>query len=387
MIFKINKSGWALLFSFTSLFILGLSDNIRGVLFPEILNFYSLTSYIGSMSFAAASAAAFFGSSLSHYYLKKHTLPSLLMVAVFLMCSGLSVMGAAPFYAFYLLGGVLLGLSIGMMAIAQNLLVAENVSDQYKSRAMAGLQTMYALSSFIAPLLAAEATIRYHSWKAAFLIVSLLGLVFLLVQFCVIPKDKFTNEHVLQAHQESKVQIPLKNLFVVACIFAPYIVAEIMVSSRLAQYMRNYSNMDLEKSSLYVTYFFLGMLIGRTLLSFIKVPFSLKSQMNISLLASMIFLVLGLFWNPIFLPAVGLVMGPYYPLCMTYIIEVSGIHSRKFMTFTFGLQSLAVVGMHVIVGYMTDQVGLFYAFGVGVFALVCSLLCLNLHPKKLYSSV
>lgn len=387
MIFKIRKSGWALLFSFTSLFILGLSDNIRGVLFPEILSFYNLTSSVGSFSFGIASAASFAGSSISHYYLKKHTLPSLLVLSVLSLCVGLLVMGVSPNYPVYLVGCVFLGLSIGMMAIVQNLLVAENVSEVYMSRAMAGLQTMYALSSFIAPLLAAEATLRYGSWRAAFMIVAALSFLFLIVQFLILPNEKFTNEHILQLQNEAEVRIPFKNLMIVGCIFVPYILAEIMIGTRLAQYMRNYSNMNLENSSLYVTYFFLGMLLGRAVLTFVKLPFSLRLQMNISLVGAVLFLVLGLIYNPVFLPLVGLMMGPYYPLCMTYISELSGVHSRRFMTFTFGLQGLAIVGMHIGVGYMTDQVGLFYAFGVGIFALFFSLICLNLHPKKLYFSI
>jgi hypothetical protein len=39
--------------------------------------------------------------------------------------------------------------------------------------------------------------------------------------------------------------------------------------------------------------------------------------------------------------------------------------------------------MHLGVGLLTDSFGLFYAFGVGIFALALSLICLNLHPKKL----
>lgn len=387
MIFKIHKSGWALLFSFASLFILGLSDNIRGALFPEILNHYNLTSYMGSLSFGIASIASVAGSYLTHFYLKQRTLSSLLLLSVLFLGVGLLVMGLATTYSVYLFGCVFLGLSIGMMGITQNLLVSENVSEKYKSRALSGLQVMYALSSFIAPLLAAEAAIRYHTWQAAFVIVAVLCLVFLIVQLIIRPQEKFSNSHVLSKDVQKHVRIPLKNLVLIGCVFSAYIVAEIMVSSRLAQYMRNYYGMDLENSSLYVTYFFLGLLIGRVFLTFIQLPFSVKAQMNVSLLGGMVFLALGLYVHPIFLSATGLAMGPFYPLCMTYISDISGPHARQFMTFAFGLQSLSIVLMHIGVGYMTDLVGLFYAFGVGLFALLCSLLCLNLHPKKLYFSV
>jgi hypothetical protein len=41
-----------------------------------------------------------------------------------------------------------------------------------------------------------------------------------------------------------------------------------------------------------------------------------------------------------------------------------------------------VIAMHLGVGYLTDHLGLFYAFGVGIFALGLSCLCLNYHPNS-----
>jgi MFS family permease len=109
----------------------------------------------------------------------------------------------------------------------------------------------------------------------------------------------------------------------------------------------------------------------------------IKKQMNFSLILSLILLILGLNFHPLILTLVGLTMAPFYPLSVAYISEVSGVHGRKFLTFAMAFQSLAVVSMHLGVGYLTDSMGLFYAFGVGIFALVLSLVCLNFHPKKL----
>jgi FHS family glucose/mannose:H+ symporter-like MFS transporter len=62
---KIAQNKWAIFFAFLSLFLLGLADNIRGPLFPEILQFFFVSSSKGSWSFATTSGAAFVGSFIS----------------------------------------------------------------------------------------------------------------------------------------------------------------------------------------------------------------------------------------------------------------------------------------------------------------------------------
>lgn len=382
---KITLAGWAIVFSYASLFVFGLGDNIRGTLFPEILNYFSLTSYHGAYLFAVTSGAAFLGNYGSHYFLKKWTLSHLLFVAVLFMASGMAIIGIAEHYDMMLFGAFIFGLSVGMLAIAQNLLVSENVSSERRPQALAGLHSMYGLSSFMAPVLAAQAALYFNSWRAAFFVVAILSLGFILVQSFIRPEKDFTVTQVEDLPSELQNQkISFGALMVVGGVFAPYVVAEILIGTRLAQYMRHDYGVSLAESSQYVTYYYLGLLIGRLLFALFKVKGSLKTQMNLSLVFSMIFIVLGLKVHPLFLSAVGLSMAPYYPLSVSYITGVTGAFSRKFFTFAMSLQSLCVVSMHIGVGYMTDKVGLFYAFSVGIFALALSAACLNLHPKKLY---
>jgi len=387
MTIKIKQSHWALLFSFLSLFILGLADNIRGPLFPEILSQFQLTNAEGSWSFATTSAAAFLGSLLSTAYLKRFTISSLLLTSVLLMGLGLVAMGQSSTFPLLLCGSFILGLSIGFMGVSQNLLVSENVDPKIRSRALSGLHGMYGLASFFAPLLAARATVAFGEWRGAFLVAGAISILFFVFQFLIQPDKKFTVHQHLEImkhedeHQNAKAS--KYGLLMIGGLFAFYVVAEILVSTRLALYMRTYFNMNLSQSSHYVTLFFLFLLIGRVLFAIVRLPLSLKTQLNGSLLLSLFLLFVGLKFHPFFLALVGLGMAPYYPLCVSYISEISKSMSRTFIAFAMSFQSLAVVSMHLGVGYLTDQMGLAFAFGVGILALFLSLLCLNLHPKKL----
>jgi FHS family glucose/mannose:H+ symporter-like MFS transporter len=380
---QIAQKKWAIFFAFLSLFLLGLADNIRGPLFPEILDFFNISSSKGALSFATTSGAAFVGSFLSGYYLQKFSISSLLLLAVFTMATGLAVMGIAPNFDILLIGSFGLGLSIGFMGVSQNLLVTENVSAENQSKALSGLHAMYGFASFLAPVIAAQTTIYFGVWRAAFIATAILCVIFLLIQCCIHPNPIFLATQKIKTEDQKNIPISKKALMFMGGLFGFYVVAEILISTRLAQYMRTYFDMNLQQSSSYVTYFFICLLAGRLFFAFKKFSIPIRQQMNYSLTVSIVFLILGLNVHPFFLVLVGLGMAPYYPLSVAYISEYAGIHTRSFITFAMSFQSLAVISMHLGVGYLTDHLGLFYAFGVGVFALVLSWICLNYHPREI----
>ena len=211
---KIAQKKWAIFFSFLSLFLLGLADNIRGPLFPEILDYFSVTSAKGSLSFATTSGAAFVGSFMSGYYLRRFSISSLLLLAVFVMGLGLTVMGLADSFNLLLLGSFLLGLSIGFMGVSQNLLVTENVSPENQSKALSGLHAMYGFASFLAPVIASQTTIHFGVWRAAFLTTAILCGLFFVFQFLIHPNPLFSVVNPKnQSDDQKNIQISKTSLF------------------------------------------------------------------------------------------------------------------------------------------------------------------------------
>ena len=386
----IQRTRWALIFACLSMFVLGLSDNIRGPLFPELLKFFNLTNSQGSLSFAFASTAAFFGNTVGAFALKKIQLDRLLAVSILLMACGLFAMGSAASFTIYLLGAVVYGFSIGATGVAQNLLIAENAEPENQTSALSTLHGLYGLSSLIAPFLASRAPTWFSThfssfaflvgWQSSFLLTGALAIFILVLILRTRAEPEFV-AHVQHNEAIHGKKSPLSTLLWFAGFFACYVGAEILISTRLALYMRTYFNMSLESSSDYVTGFFLFLFMGRSFFIFKTFRISLKLQLNLSLGLSLISLLLGLWLHPFFLALIGLTMAPFYPLAIVYISEITGYQKRRFLTFVMGLQSFCVIFMHSGVGYLTDKYGLFYAFYVGIFLLLGSILCLNLHPK------
>lgn len=381
------RTTWALFFAMSCMCVLGLGDNIRGPLFPELFNFFNLSNAIGSLSFAVASGAAFFGTTLSVFLLRRIHPDRLLGVSMLLMGAGLFAMGAAGSFSLYLAGSVVFGLSMGTTAVAQNLMLTENVNPEVRTKALSGLHALYGFSSLIAPYLASHSPKWFaHSslavlgeWRSSFFITSILCLLI----FAVISSVSAAPGFEYATPEKDSAEIKGKNrkaMVMMSMFFASYVGAEVLVSTRLALYMRQYHNMNLEQSSLYVTYFFVFLLMGRMLFAFKKFDIHLRRQMNTSLFLSLAFLIAGMYVHPIFLALTGLSMAPFYPLAIVYISEITGSQTRKYLTFVMAVQSLVVISMHVGVGYITDAFGLFAAFGVGILLLIASLIGLNKHP-------
>lgn len=390
----IPKNHWAIIFSCISMLVLGLADNSRGPLFPELLKHFNLTNAQGSLSFAFASGSAFFGNMLGawslSWSLKKISLDRLLGIAIFFMTGGLLLMGLATLFSFYLLGAIIFGFSMGLTGVTHNLLIAENIEPQQQAKAFSGLHGIYGLSSLIAPLLASRAPIWFTEhyspasyltgWQSSFILTSGLALIILFLIIWISPQPKFSNP-VLHDESIHGKKSSVKTMLWFGGFFACYVGAELLISTRLALYMRTYFNMNLEKSSDYVTYFFVFLFLGRLFFTFKTFALHLKTQLNLSLVLSLLSLMLGLWLHPFFLPIMGLTIAPFYPLAMAYISEITGLQKRRFLTFIMGSQSICVVAMHMGVGYLTDIYGLFYAFGMGVVLLMGSIICLNCHPK------
>lgn len=390
MFFKLSKTKWALIFAYVSMFVLGISDNIRGPLYPELIKYFNLNNSQGSFSFAFASGAAFFGNALGAFILRKIHLDRLLAISLFLMMSGLFVMGSATSFNFYLAGTILYGFSLGSTGVAQNLLIAENTVSLNQTKTISGLHGIYGLSSLIAPFLSSRAPLWFakqavgwnylSSWQSSFFITSALAAVVFVLLIVINPKPEFVSpvQHDEIVHGKKS---SIRTMLWFAGFFSSYVGAEILVSTRLALYMRTYFNLSLEKSSNYVSFFFIFLLFGRLLFAFKSFKLKVKNQLYLSLIFSILTLILGLFIHPLFLTIVGLTMAPFYPLAIVYISEITGFQKRRFLTFVMGLQSLSVIIMHIGVGYLTDAYGLTYAFGFGILLLVGSILCLYLHPK------
>ena len=361
----------SVILAYISLFAFGLADNIRGPLFSEILTEFGLSNSTGSWIFALSSTFAFLSSFAAASVLRKVTHRHLLQFSLVILAMGLYGFSIAHDLFQMLFAACIFGVSIGFLGVCQNALVVLGTTPQKRKQWLSGLHAMYAISSFLAPMIVAYMASRSADWRSSFQVAAVFPFVVFLVSFFL----KASAHHLPEIKSE-KVKTPDQSLYLqslVGACFAFYVVAEIMITSRLGLFYRREMNETLENSSLMVGYFFLFLFASRALFTIFHFKTSLYKMLFISLLSSVIFVCIGLIFNPWFLVFTGFAMGPFYGFSIAYISEIFHEKTNQAIGLAMGMQSSFVVVMHLSFGYLSDILTLKKALWMGPVALTLAL--------------
>ncbi|MFP5519556.1 MAG: MFS transporter [Bdellovibrionia bacterium] len=365
-----------ILLSYISLFVLGFSDNIRGPVFPMVLEKFSLSDGEGSWAFALASMLGFFGSLVGGRALLLFRKIKVLSFSLLLMAGAMAGMAFAPSFMWFLIASAVFGFALGLMGVSQNTMVTIGTPPERRSQILSGLHAMYGLASLTAPLIVAFWLKQGWPWQYVFLVATFFSLlVFINTLIWKGPPFEGVSE-------DRRRGVSERGQVLAAVILGAYVVAEIMVSTRLTLFMTRFGGQSVEQASLMVTYFFILLLAGRMLMAFVKIPLKLSMQLKASLIGSVVLVLLGLNGWPWGFVLSGFTMAPFYPLAISYISLSFPDSLESAIAKTMAAQSLLVVVMHFAVGYFSDMYGLISALYVGPFFLLVSFLSLMWFEKK-----
>ncbi len=375
-----SKIHWlSIVLAYSSLFLLGLSDNLRGPLFPEVLSDLQLSDSKGALFWAMASFFGLIGSAWTGRLIKKFGMLWALQASLFLMAFGQYGMAASQTFNWALLSCFVFGLSLGILGVVQNLLVLRAGPIEMLPQLQAGLHSNYALSSLLAPIFLSMIHIFHPSWRAGYLGGAILATLGYIVLFFV-PRQGLAGlsdpEQLLPSSdglQRSSVKI---RAFYVGLILALYVLTEIMISSRLALFLRRELAFSFDQSNVATTSFFALLFLGRFVFIFWRPRFEVRTQLLSSLFLTLVLCVGGLTLSPLLLIPTGLSMAPFFPLAMAYLQEKLSQNLSYAMTIAMSLVGFFVVSMHILVGVFSDSFGITKALAIGPMALVIALLLL-----------
>lgn len=359
----------AVLLAYASLFALGLADNVRGPLYPDILKDFALDHSQGAWFFATSSLCGVLGGLATAAFTSRWDRLLTLALSCFLLGLGLVGMGAAEHFYFLLAAAAIFGFSLGLLGVLQNTLAAAGAPVEKRERVLSGLHACYGLASLTAPLLVNLTLGWFEHPRQAFYAAALIP--FSVAAWIVLFRQKESAELKVRMSPESARQNEKKSKTYslrqvwLAGVLSAYVMAEILVSSRLALFLRREKGEDLVSANHQVTLFFLFLLLGRLLAAFVKNPLPLKTQMFLSLLLSILCMGLGLGgWTWGFL-LTGLAMAPFYPVAVAVMAQEEPEGLDRMVGVAISLQSLSVVLMHLIFGWTADRFGLQMAFWWG----------------------
>lgn len=370
-----------LILSYLSLFIFGFSDNLRGPLFYEIMEHFHVNDTQGALFFSLSSLAAFMAALVSIPLLKRTTFLRLLQWTLLVM--GLSTLGLsqARSYLVLLLSASGLGASMGAMGICQNALVSQATPEKWRSQALSGLHSMYGLASFAAPLVVGFKLHQPWKWPTFFVLASGISLVIVVVSFFL---PKVPAASAISAVETRATAKPSRRLVVwISLLVAFYVVTEILVATRLSLYSIREYGISAQVASHHVTGFFLGLLLGRLAGFVCRIPGRYRDQLIVSLTVSILGYIIGLYISPWFFTLTGFGMSIFYPVAMAYLSEFFRGLEKFIFPVVMAVQYFSIVVMHLMVGAISDEIGLKWAFHLGIlFLVICAVSLWRVEVEK-----
>jgi FHS family glucose/mannose:H+ symporter-like MFS transporter len=368
-----------IIISYASLFVFGLTDNIRGPLFPEILKDFKVSDSAGSLIFALGSISGFIASRFAKFLLHRFNRKLILRYSCLGLCLSILSLSMIHHYLLFLFFSVIFGLFSGIIGLIPNVLVPLGSSPEKKQQLLSGLHAMYGVASLIAPLFVALISSYGGNWRIIYASSALIpfGLFFYSYHASHSKhhqKPKYSKEEI-----KEKSKINFKAQLGLAFILSFTVAAEVLISSRLALYMRREMNFNLEDSSFYVTYFFISLLAGRLLFTFIKFKQPLHYQLFAIQLLTILSIFLGLNVHPFFLVLSGFFVAPFYPLMIALISSEFTNDLDSAVSIMMATDSTMLALMHIIVGKLSDQFGIHLAMNSAIVFLSLSFFALLKH--------
>lgn len=271
--------------------------------------------------------------------------------------------------------GAILGGLISMFGALANLFVIQGTEEKDRSKWMCGLHMVYGGASLIAPLVVSFLMARNFSWISPFLFY--LPVTFLTLGVLYFGKKENKTEIIIDKQPFGLA----KSQWLPIAIFCFYVTAEVMVSVWMISYLKDVRLLSLEDSAPYLSGFFVLMTLSRGVCFF-----SLKEQTEKKMLfgclfvagASLVFGYAGWLWGFVLAGA----WGPFFPIFLSHCSKKFLNHSRAFTLWVLASSQLAIGGLNLIMGKVSDRLGLGVAYQIPVFLLGVALFLLAVFYFK-----
>ncbi len=373
-----------LLFSYLTLFSVGLMDNSRGPIFPLILNHFGVDHEYGSLFFSVTALSAVGSSLLARWWLPGFGLIRSLRLFLLIQSIGFFLLGyfaqTTTRFPLFLFAAGLYGFGAGALSILVNIMASQATDSKHHRRALSGLHSNYGIASFLAPIAWQVSIATGLSWTVHYELIGLLAFLLFLASFF---RWTFTNEVNTEQTKREKQRAPLTWLSrqPYGFMLSFYVAAEILVSSRLVIYLEQVQGLSSTEASIYLTLFFAFLLVGRLFFAVKSIRGSVERWLIVSLVTTAVAMVFGLLIHPIGLALCGLTMSYFFPCAVELFNHRFQKQSEFMMASAMVSICLLLMIMHQVTGWVADHFGLLNAMATGLIYLALSF-GLLLHIRR-----
>lgn len=371
-----------IIFSYLVLFSLGIIDNSRGPVYPELLTIFSLSKTQGALIFTLTSLVSFVVTLSSRIWLKKMGVILATKMALVSFFMGCLLMGVSvnynTGYQIFLVASLLTGIGIGVSSLTVNLLITQSTTTLNRRRVLSGLHSMYGVSALLAPSILSLFFKYKLNWVYYFY-----GLAFLPLGGLFLFRKLKENQQVKIESEVYEKILEKKSILVLCLIFSLYVCCEMLIATRLVLYLKIVKGFSLDEASSHLGFFFLCLLLGRVLFSLLKIKLKSKLVLKVSLLGTLLFLIAGILFNPYIFFICGLFMSVFFPCALEWVSVNFPSQSQQVLSQVMSAVGGGLVIMHFVFGYLSSHIGLDMTIYIAPSMVFIVMYLLQFHTKFL----
>lgn len=326
---------------FLAFFSFGFIDNLKGPLLPEVLRVERMSYSQGGTFFLAAYIGFIIATLLTGVMADVVNNRRVLLLSGICLLAGMVGLNATQSFPVLVVCMGVIGLGLGGIEVGGNGLMVELHSVK-RARYLNLLATCHSSGSLLVPLIAAWLLAQQLSWQQIYLCAGSLAVV-LIPLFALAGRNPAQPASAPTRWDWSellRLGFTWRMCWFYLLICA-YVAVELGVAAWLVEYLQKVHHMSVARSSVYLSAFFVMIVLGRLVGSWLVERVGYLRMVGISLVCTLLLLTAGLFGPAecvILLPASGLSMSIVFP---TVAAAVSSLHHSNLgsifgILFTFG---------------------------------------------------
>lgn len=352
--------------AFFCTFIIGFVDNLKGPTIPALLKEMNFTYSQGGTILLAAYLGFFAATLLTGFVADIAGRRTVLLAASISIFTG--VIG---FVSFKTLLGIsasfyVIGLGTGAFDLGGNSIIVD-LQPREKGRYLTLISFVHGVSSMISPILAGFLIAESIGWRMGYLMVLVLAAI--MITFAGLTKyprgaGTFKEGVNLKILEKQVVMPEMRWLYL---LMMAYVGLEMSMASWLPAYLQTVHGQSVKLSSIFLSLFFGGLMVGRLIASFVIQRVGYLKALLITTSAGLVCLIIGLSGPgslAIFLPLSGLFLSITFPVTTAYTTDMHKENVGSIMGLLFSFAGLGGAICPWLIGLLIDSGGMRMGFSL-----------------------
>ncbi|SHH39824.1 MFS transporter [Thermosipho atlanticus] len=356
-----------LIFGFSSFFIFGFSLIIISTLIPVIEKTYNIDHSLIGLAFSIGSIAFLLSSLLYGFLLEKTDAFKVILIAILILLIGNILMYVMNSYILMVFGIFFINFGGGGLEISIPFLIGVS-GNRKKGKALNLLHSAFAIGALSSPIFS-SLILKYTSyWKLSYLIGIFFNIIPLIFLFQIKNFISSIHKNYLNEVKVSKKGIINFTLIILTLSLSFYVSYEMNFSSWISTFLFEIRRLNISTAALYPSFLWLGLFLGRTILSHMPEKYGYKKWLIIIVTLSLIFSIFTIFVGKnIFLSSIGTILtgtafATTYPTIQALIVEKYKKNKGIALSIASGSTSIISGFFSYLVGFIGKSHGLLFGF-------------------------